>query len=86
MTQTTQERPATLATYQAEMARWAVTCTRTLEYMINDIRDGKLIDDTLVKDFDHIRHLMDRRDELARQIRLHTGPHRGPETVGHREI
>ncbi len=54
--------------------------------MINDIKNGRLLDDTLVKDFDHLRHLMDRRDELARQIRLHTGPHRGPGTPGYREI
>lgn len=64
---------------------WAPTAISALEDMIKDIRDGiaqgdvdngKLENDTLVKDFDFLRHLMARRETLAGMIRLYRGGHR----------
>ena len=48
--------------------QWAVTLERGLETMIADARAGRLVDDTLVQDYNYIRHLMGRRDVLRWEL------------------
>lgn len=65
---------------------WAGTLERALETMIADARAGKLVDDTLPRDYDFIRHLMGRRELIVNEIMLAGKRHRGPGTALYREI
>lgn len=64
---------------------WSRTAISALEDMIQDIRAGAAegdVDfgipekDTLEKHFNHLRHLMSRRRQLATEIRMYRGGHR----------
>lgn len=70
-----------------EMLRaWGDTCERALEAMIRDIRAGRLVDDTLARDYDFLRHLMGRREVIVNEIMLADSRHRGPGTARYREL
>lgn len=62
------------------LAQWAVTLERGLEAMIADARAGRLVDDTLVQDFNYLRHLMGRREVIVGEILQANARHRGPGT------
>lgn len=68
-----------------EMLRgeWRGAMERTLEEMLRDLRAGKIEGDELVKNYDFLRHLMGRREQLLIEIRMHTGALRGPGTPGY---
>lgn len=68
------------------LERWAVTALGALEQMSADIRARRLVDDTLERDMDWLRHLMGRREIIVNEILLRNGPHRGPGTPLYREI
>lgn len=67
------------------LSEWGGTLEKALEAMIADIRDGRLVDDTLPRDYEFIRHLMGRREIIVNQIMLANGSHRGPGTPMYRE-
>lgn len=71
---------------ESMLREWGGTAERALEQMIDDIRAGKLYDDTLVQDFDFLRHLMGRREVIIEAMRAHMSRHRGPGTPGYREL
>jgi len=68
------------------LRQWGDTCARALEEMIADIRAGKLVDDTLQRHFDYLRHLMGRREIIVNEIRLANSRHRGPGTPGYHDL
>ena len=49
--------------------------------MIADIDAGRLVDDTLDKDYGYIRHLMGRREVIVGNILRMNGSFRGPGTA-----
>lgn len=61
---------------------WAATARGALEDMIADIDAGRLMDDTLPRDMEFLRRLMNRRETLVYEINRHNGAHRGPGTAG----
>ena len=72
---------------QVSMLReWGDTAVRALEGMIADIRADNLYDDTLLKDFDFLRHLMGRREVIVTDMRAHMSRHRGPGTPGYVDL
>lgn len=54
--------------------------------MIADIRAGKLVDDTLVSDYEYLRHLMGRREIIVNEIMLAGSRHRGPGMPGYHDL
>ena len=67
-----------LTVHMQMLTEWAGTLERALNDMIADIRANKLIDDTLERDYDYIRHLMGRREIIVNEIMLANSRHRGP--------
>lgn len=65
---------------------WAATMAKALRDMAQEVDDGHLEGDGLEKQFDFLRHLMGRREQLLMEIRMHTGAHRGPGTPGYVQI
>lgn len=63
------------------LREWGDTTARALAHMIDDIRAGKLYDDTMEEDFRFLRHLMGRHEVLVGELRKHESRHRGPGTV-----
>ena len=59
---------------------------RALCEMIEDIHKRSLVDDTLPRDYDNIRHLMGRREIIVNEIMLANGAHRGPGTPLYRDL
>lgn len=59
---------------------------RGLETMIADAQSGKLLDDTLVRDYEYIRHLMNRREIIVNEIMRLNSRHRGPGTPGYVDL
>ena len=68
------------------LTEWAGTLERALNDMIADIRANKLIDGTLERDYDYIRHLMGRREIIVNEIMLANSRHRGPGTALYKEL
>lgn len=68
------------------LTEWAGTLERALNDMIADIRANKLIDGTLERDYDYIRHLMGRREIIVNEIMLANSRHRGPGRPLYREL
>ena len=68
------------------LKQWGDTCVGACENMIADIRAGKLVDDTMERDFDFLRHLMGRREVIVNEIRLASSRHRGPGTPYYRDL
>ena len=73
------------------LRQWGATCARACEAMIADIRAGRLVDDTLVADYDYLRRLMGRREIIVNEIMKAGSRHRGPGTplyvdLGNRDI
>ena len=54
--------------------------------MIADIRAGRLVDDTLARHYDYLRHLMGRREVIVNEIRLENSRHRGPGTPYYHDL
>ena len=54
--------------------------------MIADIRAGRLLDDTLVADYNYLRTLMGRREVIVNEIMKYNSRHRGPGTPGYHEL
>ena len=54
--------------------------------MIADIRVGRLLDDTLVADYNYLRTLMGRREVIVNEIMKLGSRHRGPGTPGYIEL
>lgn len=67
------------------LSEWARTARGALEDMIADIDAGRLMDDTLPRDMEYLRRLMNRRETLVYEINRRTGAKRGPGTPGWRE-
>ena len=67
------------------LRQWGDTCARACEAMIADIRAGKLVDDTLVTDFNYLRTLMGRREVIVNEIMKHDR-HKGPGTPGYHDL
>lgn len=63
------------------LREWGDTTARALAHMIDDIRAGKLYDDTMEADFRFLTHLMGRHEILVNELRKHERRHRGPGTV-----
>ena len=80
MTSPTPQTPAEM------LAEWQGAAERALEGMLADLRAGKLIDDTLPADMDHLRHLMGRREVIVHEILLRSQRHRGPGTPLYRQL
>lgn len=74
------------AVEQLLRVEWAGTMTDVLNGMLREVAEGRVEGDKLEKDFDFLRHLMGRREQLLQEIRLHTGAQRGPGTPGHVRI
>jgi len=68
------------------LEEWRGTMLRALETMTEHARTGNLIDDTLERDYDFLRHLMGRRILIRDEIMRLRGPHRGPGTAGYEEL
>ena len=54
--------------------------------MISDIRAERMLDDTLEKDYEYLRHLMGRREIIVNEIMKANSRHRGPGTPGYRDL
>lgn len=54
--------------------------------MIADIRAGKLVDDTMERHYNYLRHLMGRRAVIVGEIRQANSRHRGPGTPGYHDL
>ena len=46
--------------------------------MISDIRAGRLVDDTMERHFEYLRHLKGRREIIVNEIQKANSRHRGP--------
>ncbi len=68
------------------LRQWGDTCARACEAMIADIRAGRLLDDTLVADYNYLRTLMGRREVIVNEIMKLGSRHRGPGTPGYHEL
>lgn len=54
--------------------------------MISDIRAGKLVDDTMERHFEYLRHLKGRREIIVNEIQKANSRHRGPGTPGYHDL
>lgn len=54
--------------------------------MISDIRAGRLVDDTMERHFEYLRHLKGRREIIVNEIQKANSRHRGPGTPGYHEL
>ena len=54
--------------------------------MISDIRAGRLVDDTMERHFEYLRHLKGRREIIVNEIQKAYSRHRGPGTPGYRDL
>ena len=54
--------------------------------MIADIRAGRLVDDTMERHFEYLRHLKGRREIIVNEIQKANSRHRGPGTPGYHEL
>ena len=54
--------------------------------MISDIRAGRLVDDTMERHFEYLRHLKGRREIIVNEIQKANSRHRGPGTPGYRDL
>lgn len=68
------------------LRQWGDTCVEALEAMIKDIREGKIYDGTMRRDFAFLAHLIGRHDVLTNELRANVGPHRGPDTPNYHEL
>lgn len=68
------------------LREWAATMGRALRDMAADVEAGRLVDDTLPRDMDFLRHLMGRREIIVGELLALQGRHRGPGTALHREL
>ena len=69
------------------LLEWRDTALRFLDEMRADLmKDARLLDDTLPRDCDQLRHLMGRRELIVNRIRLETSRARGPGTPGWKEM
>lgn len=67
------------------LRQWGSTLERACESIIADIHAGKLLDDTMEKHYDYLRHLMGRREIIVNEIMKYSR-HRGPGTPGYIDL
>ena len=67
------------------LRQWGSTLERACEAIIADVHAGKLLDDTMERHFDYIRHLMGRREIIVNEI-MKYNRHKGPGTPGYRDL
>ena len=72
--------------HMSMLLEWRDTTIGMLEGMIADLKAERLVDDTLSRDFDQLRHLMGRREILVNEILLRGSRHRGPGMPLYREM
>lgn len=68
------------------LEQWRISTIRALADMSRDLEAGRVYDDTLRRDFELLRHMMERHDDLLDSYRRAIGPHRGPGTPNYRQI
>jgi len=67
------------------LRQWGSTLERACESIIADIHAEKLLDDTMEKHYDYLRHLMGRREIIVNEI-MKYDRHKGPGTPGYRDL
>lgn len=67
------------------LRQWGSTLERACESIIADVHAGKLLDDTMERHFDYIRHLMGRREIIVNEIMKYSR-HKGPGTPGYIDL
>ena len=68
------------------LRQWGSTLERACESIIADVHAGKLLDDTMERHFDYLRHLMGRREIIVNEIMKLSSRHRGPGTPGYIDL
>ena len=69
---------------RVELQTWARAAESALVDMLDDIRAGKIEDDTIETDMRFLYHIVQRHAALLANLKEAQGPHRGPGTPGFR--
>ena len=67
------------------LRQWGSTLERACESIIADIHAGKLLDSTMEKHYDYLRHLMGRREIIVNEI-MKYDRHKGPGTPWYHDL
>lgn len=67
------------------LRQWGNTLERACEDIVADIHAGKLLDETMDRHFEYLRHLMGRRAIIVNEI-MKCDRHRGPGTPGYVDL